>query len=82
MGRVTRNDVTPKWITKIDAFWERTFGKATKGASLVPCPCSKCANRKRKTNKALVEHIWKNGFTQTILSGSSMVKRIIRERMW
>jgi hypothetical protein len=42
---------------------ERAYGEAAKGASLVPCPCTKCANRKRKPKKAMVEHIWKNGFT-------------------
>jgi hypothetical protein len=50
MGRVGRNDVTPEWIRKTDAFVERAFGDATKGASLVSCPCNKYANRKR-TNK-------------------------------
>jgi hypothetical protein len=47
-GRVRRNDVTPDWIRKTDAFVERAYGEAAKGASLVPCPCSKCDNRKRK----------------------------------
>jgi hypothetical protein len=60
---VGRNDVTPEWIRKSDAFVELAFDKAAKGASLVPCPCSKCSNRKRKSKKAMVEHIWKNGFT-------------------
>jgi hypothetical protein len=82
MGRVGRNDVTPEWIRKTNAFVEWAFGEAAKGASLVPCPCSKRANRKRKTKKAMVEHIWKNGFSRTILGGSSMVKRIARERRW
>jgi hypothetical protein len=63
MGCVGRNDVTPEWIRKIDAFVERAYGEAAKGASLVPCSCSKCANQKRKSKKAMVEHIWKNGFT-------------------
>nr|ACN31383.1 unknown [Zea mays] len=62
-GRVRRNDVTPEWIRKTDAFVERAYGEAAKGASLVPCPCSKCDNRKRKPKKVMVEHIWKNGFT-------------------
>jgi hypothetical protein len=53
-GRVRRNDVTPEWIRKTDAFVERAFGEAAKGASLVPCPCNKCDNRKRKTKKAMV----------------------------
>jgi hypothetical protein len=42
MGRVGRNDVTPKWITKNDVFLERAFGEGAKGACLVPCPCNKC----------------------------------------
>jgi hypothetical protein len=62
-GRVGRNDVTPEWIRKTDDFVERAYGEATKGASLVPYPCSKCANRKRKSKKSMVEHIWKNGLT-------------------
>jgi hypothetical protein len=46
MGRVTRNDVAPEWVTKTNAFLERTFGETAKGATLVPCPCNKCVNRK------------------------------------
>jgi hypothetical protein len=56
-GRVGRNAVTPEWIRKTDDFIERAFGEAAKGASLVPYPCSKCANQKRKSKKAMVEHI-------------------------
>jgi hypothetical protein len=62
-GRRGRNDVTTEWIRKTDDFVERAYDEAAKGASLVPCPCSKCANRKRKPKKTMVEHIWKNGFT-------------------
>jgi hypothetical protein len=80
MSRVGRNDVTPKWIRKNDDSMEQAYGEAAKGASLVPCPCSKCASRKRKSKKDMVEHIWKNGLRQTILDGSPMVKRIVRER--
>jgi hypothetical protein len=63
IGHIRRDDVAPKWITKTDAFLERAFGEAANGASLVPCPCSKCANRKRQTKKDMEEHILKNGFT-------------------
>jgi hypothetical protein len=63
MGHVGRNYVTPEWIRNTDAFVERTYGEAAKRASLVPCPCSKCVNWKIKSKKAMVEHIWKNGFT-------------------
>jgi hypothetical protein len=66
---------------------ERAFGKAAKGVSLVPCPSSKCANRKRKTNKAIVEHIWKNGFmldyTLWIIHGEAHHTReeVVRQRI-
>jgi hypothetical protein len=53
-GHVGRNDVTPELIRKIDAFVEQAFGEAAKGASIVPCWCSKCANQKIKSNKAMV----------------------------
>jgi hypothetical protein len=62
-GRVGRNDVTPEWIRKTDAFVERAYGEAARGPSLIQCPCCKCVNRKRKSKKAMVEHIRKNGFT-------------------
>jgi hypothetical protein len=62
-SRVGRNEVTPEWIRKTDSFVEWAFGEASKGASLVPYPCNKCANRKIKTKKVMVEHISKNGFT-------------------
>jgi hypothetical protein len=62
-GRRGRNDVIPEWIRKTDNFVEWAYGEAAKGASLVPCPYSKCANQKRKPKKAMVEHIWKNRFT-------------------
>jgi hypothetical protein len=61
-GHVGRNDVTPEWNRKTNYFVEWAYGEAAKGASLVPCPCSKCANPKRKSKKVMVEHIWKNGF--------------------
>jgi hypothetical protein len=53
-GRRGRNDVTTEWIRKTDDFVELAYGEAAKGASLVPCSCSKCANRKRKPKKAMV----------------------------
>jgi hypothetical protein len=68
-GRVGKNDVTPEWIRKTDSYVERSFGEAAKGVSLVPCPCSKCANRKRKTKKVMVAHIWKNAFTPDYIRG-------------
>jgi hypothetical protein len=79
-GRESRDQVTNEWIRKMDVFMELAFEEVAKGASLVSCPCNKCANRKRKTNKAMVEHIWRMDLRQTILDGSSMVKRIVGER--
>jgi hypothetical protein len=84
---VGRNDVTPEWIRKTDAFVERAFGEAAKGASLVPCPCSKCAIRKRKPKKVMVEHIWKNVFmpdyTRWIFHGEAhrMGEEVVRQRV-
>jgi hypothetical protein len=66
---------------------ERAYGEAAKGASLVPCPCNKCANRKRKPKKAMVEHIWKNGFmsgyTRWIFHGEAHRTReeVLRQRV-
>jgi hypothetical protein len=54
MGRIARNDVTTEWITKTGAFLEWALDKVAKGASLVPCSCSKCANRKRKNKEGHV----------------------------
>jgi hypothetical protein len=80
--RKTSNDVTPEWIRKIDPFVERAFGETAKRASLIPCPCSKCAKRKRKKKKIMIEHIRKNGFMPDYTRWISMVKRIVRERRW
>jgi hypothetical protein len=86
-GRRARNDVTPEWITKTDDFVERAYGEAAKRASLVLCPCSKYANQKRKSKKAMVEHIWKNGFmpdyTRWIFRGEAHRTReeVLRQRV-
>jgi hypothetical protein len=79
-SRRGRNDVTTEWIRKTDDFVERAYGEAAKGASLVTCPCSKCANRKRKPKKVMVEHIGIMDLRRAILGGSFMVKRIVQER--
>jgi hypothetical protein len=87
MDRRGRNDVTTEWIRKTDDFVERAYGKAAKRASLVLCPCSKCANRKRKPKKVMVEHIWKNGFisgyTRWIFYGEAHCTReeVLRQRV-
>jgi hypothetical protein len=55
--------MTSEWIRKTDAFLEMAFGEAAKGANMILCPCSKCANRKRQNKKNMGEHLCKNGFT-------------------
>jgi hypothetical protein len=86
-GRRGRNNVTTEWNRKTGDFVERAYGEAAKGASLVPCPCSKCANRKRKPKNAMVEHIWKNGFmsgyTRWIFHGEAHRTReeVLRQRV-
>jgi hypothetical protein len=84
--RVGRNHVTPEWIRKTDDFVEQAYGDAAKGASLVPCPCNKCANRKRKSKKSMVEHIWKNkftpGYTMWIFHGEAhRTREVLRQRV-
>jgi hypothetical protein len=85
--RRERNDVTTEWIRKTDDFVERAYGENSKGASLVPCPCTKCANRKRKPKKVMVEHIWKNeftlGYTRWINHGEAhrTRKEVLRQRV-
>jgi hypothetical protein len=87
MGCVGRNDVTPEWIRKTDSFIEQGFDEASKGASLVPCSCSKCANKKRKTKKAMIKHIWKNEFmpdyNRWIFHGEAhrMREEVVRQRV-
>jgi hypothetical protein len=87
IGCVGRNEVTPEWFRKTDYFMERVFGEAAKGASLVPCSYNKCANRKRKSKKTMVEHIWKNGFTPDYTRWSfhgevhRMREEVVRQRV-
>jgi hypothetical protein len=54
--------MTSEWINKTDAFLKMAFGETAKGASMILCPCSKCANRKRQNKKNIGEHLCKNGF--------------------
>jgi hypothetical protein len=50
-------------ITKTNPFLEHAFGEAAKGLSRMPCPCSRCGNKKRKTRKNVGEDLCKYGFT-------------------
>jgi hypothetical protein len=62
-GRPSQAGMTSEWINKTDAFLEMAFGETAKGASMILCPCSKCANMKRQNKKNMGEHLCKNGFT-------------------
>jgi len=76
-GRASQGQVTNEWIDKTDAFLERAFGVAAKGASKICCPCSKCANRKRQTKKVMGNIFGRMDSWQTIPGGSTMVKPIV-----
>jgi hypothetical protein len=55
--------MSSEWITKTNAFLEHAFGEAAKGLSRMPCSCSRCGNKKRKTRKNVGEDLCKYGFT-------------------
>jgi hypothetical protein len=50
-------------MNKTNTFLNHVFGMAAKSPSLVLCPCSKCANRKRVNKDNMGKHLLKNGFT-------------------
>jgi len=86
-GRLSLSEATAEWINKTNAFLERVFGEAAKGASKIICPCSKCANRKRQTKKVMGEHLGRNGFipgyTRWIYHGEAdrMREEVVRARV-
>jgi hypothetical protein len=82
IGRPSQVGMTSEWIRKTDAFLEMAFGEATKGASMILCPCSKCANRKRQNKKNMGEHLCKNGFTADYTRWIYHGEANLRERMW
>ena len=47
-GRASQGQVTDEWIDKTDAFLERAFGVAAKGASKICYPCSNVQTGKDK----------------------------------
>ncbi|XP_021317250.1 uncharacterized protein LOC110435683 [Sorghum bicolor] len=86
-GHSSQGQVTNEWINKTDDFLERAFGEASKGASKIFCPCSKCANRKRQTKEVMGQHLWKNGFTpdytRWVYHGEAdrMREEVVRQRV-
>jgi hypothetical protein len=77
-GRVGRNDVTPEWIRKTDAFVERTYGEAAKRASQSHARVANLPNGKENQRRTWYNIFRKIDLHWTILGGSSMVKRIVR----
>ena len=53
-----------EWVTKTNAFLEHAFGPAAKGSSRMPCPCSKCGNKKRKYKNNVGVDLYKYGFVE------------------
>jgi hypothetical protein len=62
-GHSSHRDYTNELLNKTNKFMELAFGKAAKGASLVLCLCSKCANRRRENKVNMSKHLLRNGFT-------------------
>ncbi|XP_072147947.1 uncharacterized protein [Setaria viridis] len=61
-GRSSQDSLTDEWIEKTDAFLDRAFARV-KGASVTWCPCSRCANMRRRTKLEMGKYLVKNGFT-------------------
>jgi hypothetical protein len=61
-GRSSQGLPTDELINKTDAFLEQIWSKAG-GASVLWCPCRRCANRKRQGKDIMGRHLLKNGFT-------------------
>ena len=60
-GRPSQASMTHEWIYKTNDFLEGAWAHA-EGASVMWCPCSSCANKKRKTKKVMGQHLCKYGF--------------------
>ena len=55
-------EYTDEWFRKTEAFLNKAFGKASSSHLLEPCPCSKCANRRRINRVDMGKHLVKNGY--------------------
>lgn len=50
------------WIRKTEDFVKRAFSIPNAGRDGVLCPCHKCANYKKQTERDMSIHLFKNGF--------------------
>ena len=79
--------MTPEWMCNTSAFLDHAFGSAAQGVSWMPCPYSKCDNRKRKNRKKVGEDLCKFGFTPNytrwIFHGEAdrMREEVVRQRL-
>ena len=80
-------EMTPEWMCNTSTFLDHAFGPAAQGASRMPCPYSKCDNRKRKNRKKVGEDLCKFGFTPNytrwIFHGEAdrMREEVVRQRL-
>jgi len=61
-GWKSHMEYTDEWFRKTEAFLNKAFGKASSSHLLEPCPCSKCANRRRINMVDMGKHLVKNGY--------------------
>ena len=61
MGRPSKSVVTMEWIEKTNNFLETAWGQA-EGVSVMWCPCSRCANNKRKIKTVMGQHLFNYEF--------------------
>ena len=60
-GRPSKGAVTMEWIEKTNDFLETAWGQS-EGVSVMWCPYNSCANKKRKTNTVMGQHLFNYGF--------------------
>jgi hypothetical protein len=53
---------TSEWVRGTSAFLEQAFDRAARGSIRMPCPCSKCKNKKWRDRRTVMEDLFKNGF--------------------
>jgi hypothetical protein len=60
-GRTSRQTITPEWAEKATEFVERAFRRTPPGRS-VPCPCTRCRNRRPRSKYDMQIHLARDGF--------------------
>ena len=78
-GRQSKSAVTMEWIEKTNDFLETAWGQA-EGVSVMWCPCSHCANNKRKTTTVMGQHLFNYRFIPHG-EGHRMRDEVVRQRI-